>query len=535
MDSKNRRQNLYLPILLSLVLTLGLLVGIKMPHPQQPSGVVIYPKGNKLDQILSYIVQNYVDSVNVNTLENAAIPAILKKLDPHTVYIPASEVAQVNEPLRGNFDGIGISFNMPDDTVIVISVIHGGPSERIGIKPGDRIIKINDSLVAGQHVDQNDIVKMLKGPRGTKVTVSILRKDVPELLQFEITRDKIPLKSVDIAYMINDSIGYIKVSKFARTTNNETESALNTLESRGMKKLILDLRSNGGGYLDAAIHVADQFLPKGKLIVYTMGRNQQKQMVYARNDGLFMSGQLVVLIDEWTASASEIVAGAIQDNDRGTIIGRRSFGKGLVQEPFILRDGSVLRLTVARYYTPTGRCIQKPYNKGVEEYYNDINERYLKGEFEYADSIHFPDSLKYTTPGGKTVYGGGGIMPDIFVPMDTSGISRYFLKVRNKGLIYRYALQYTDRHRDKLQNYKTADALEAYLDKQNLLHSFIRYAKQKGVAPDTEGITVSKDLLLTQIKAYIGRDVLDDAGFYPIIRNVDTTLKRAIKYLETGS
>ena len=535
MDYQNKKQNLYLPVLLSLVLALGLLIGIKLPRPQQPSGVVIYPKGNKLDQILTYISQNYVDSVNINNLEEAAIPAILKKLDPHTVYIPAKEVAAVNEPLQGNFDGIGISFNMPDDTVIVVSVIHGGPSERIGIKAGDRIIRINDSLVAGQHINQNDIVKMLKGPRGTKVNVSVMRKGVPELLQFEITRAKIPLKSVDIAYMINDSIGYIKISKFARTTPKELEVALASLDGQGMKKLILDLRSNGGGYLDAAIHVADQFLPKGKLIVYTMGRNHQKQMVYAKNDGLFMTGDLVVLIDEWTASASEIVAGAIQDNDRGTIIGRRSFGKGLVQEPFILRDGSVLRLTVARYYTPTGRCIQKPYSKGIAEYYNDINERYLKGEFENADSIHFPDSLKYTTPGGKTVYGGGGIMPDIFVPMDTTGISKFYLTVRNKGLIYRFALEYTDQHRDKLQTFKTVDSLKSYLDQQHLLSAFVHYARQKGVVPAKKDLSVSGDILLTQIEAYIGRDVLDDAGFYPIIRNIDTTLKRAVKYLETGS
>jgi len=535
MNSGNRKQNVYLPILLSVVLTLGLLIGIKLPRPQQSSGMIIYPKGNKLNQILTYIVQNYVDSVNINTLEAAAIPAILKKLDPHTVYIPANEVAQVNEPLQGNFDGIGISFTMPNDTVIIISVIHGGPSERIGIKPGDRIIKINDSLIAGQHIDQNNIVKMLKGPRGTKVKVSILRKKVPKLLQFEITRDKIPLKSVDIAYMINDSIGYIKISKFARTTAQETEQSLKNLEARGMKKLILDLRSNGGGYLDAAIHVADQFLPKGNLIVYTMGRNHQKQMVYAKNDGLFITGNLVVLIDEWSASASEIVAGAIQDNDRGTIIGRRSFGKGLVQEPFILRDGSVLRLTVARYYTPTGRCIQKPYNKGIEEYYNDINERYIKGEFKYADSIHFPDSLKYTTPGGKTVYGGGGIMPDIFVPMDTTGVSKYFLEVHNKGLIYRFALHYTDQHREKLQSFKKASALESYLDQQDLLSLFLRYAKQKGITPVSKDINISRSLLLTQIKAYIGRDILDYAGFYPIILKIDTTLRKAIKYLETRS
>ena len=533
MDNQ-KKQNLYLPLLLSLVLVLGLTIGIFLPSPKKPSGVVIYPRESKVDQVLTYIRQDYVDSVDINHLEETAIPAMLKDLDPHSVYIPASEVAQVNEPLRGNFDGIGISFNMPDDTIIVMSVIHGGPSERVGLKAGDRIIRVDDSLVAGQHIDQNDIVKMLRGPRGTKVAVAIKRKGVDSLLTFEITRDKIPLKSVDIAYMVTDNIGYIKISKFARTTNEEFLQAFDRLMESPIPptKLIVDLRGNGGGYLDAAIHIADQFLPKGKLIVYTMGRNKRKQMVYAKNDGVFTTGELVMLIDEWSASASEIVAGAIQDNDRGTIIGRRSFGKGLVQEPFILRDGSVLRLTVARYYTPSGRCIQKPYNKGIEEYYNDINERFIKGEFESADSIHFPDSLKYTTPGGKTVYGGGGIMPDIFVPLDTTGMTPYFMKVRNLGLIYRFALAYTDQHREKLETFKDVKALEQYLNEQDLLQAFVSYAKKKGVKPVQKEIDGAKKLLLTQIKAYIGRDVMDDPGFYPIIREIDAALQRAISYLQ---
>jgi carboxyl-terminal processing protease len=519
-------------LLLSAVLVTGLIIGLFLPSPKKPSGVMIYPRETKIDQVLTYIRQDYVDSVDVDHLQEVAIPAMLKDLDPHTVYIPAREVAKVNEPLRGNFDGIGISFNMPDDTIIVMSVIHGGPSERVGIKAGDRIITIDDSLVAGQHIDQNDIVKMLRGPRGTKVTVGIQRKGVDHLLKFEITRDKIPLKSVDVAYMITDSIGYIKISKFARTTNDEFIKAFDRLKEEGLEKLIVDLRGNGGGYLDAAIHIADQFLPKGKLIVYTMGRNKRKQMVYAKNDGVFTTGELVMLIDEWSASASEIVAGAIQDNDRGTIIGRRSFGKGLVQEPFILRDGSVLRLTVARYYTPSGRCIQKPYNKGVDEYYNDINERFMKGEFESADSIHLPDSLKYTTPGGKTVYGGGGIMPDIFVPLDTTGMTPFFVKVRNLGLIYRFALAYTDQHREKLESFKDVKALEQYLDRQNLLEDFIRYAKNKGVTPGKKDLAESRKLILTQIKAYIGRDVMDDAGFYPIIREIDATVQRAVTFLQ---
>ncbi len=532
MMSENKKTNLYLPLLLSVVLTVGLIIGLFLPSPRKPAGVTIYPHQSKIDQVITYIRQDYVDSVDVVHLEEVAIPAMLKDLDPHTVYIPAREVAQVNEPLRGNFDGIGISFNMPDDTVIVMSVIHGGPSERVGIKAGDRIITIDDSLVAGQHIDQNDIVKMLRGPRGTKVMVGIKRKGADHLLKFEITRDKIPLKSVDIAYMITDSIGYIKISKFARTTNEEFMKAFEQLKENGLEKLIVDLRGNGGGYLDAAIHIADQFLPKGKLIVYTMGRNKRKQMVYAKNDGVFTTGELVMLIDEWSASASEIVAGAIQDNDRGTIIGRRSFGKGLVQEPFILRDGSVLRLTVARYYTPSGRCIQKPYNKGVEEYYNDINERFMKGEFESADSIHFPDSLKYTTPGGKTVYGGGGIMPDIFVPLDTTGMTPYFMKVRNMGLIYRFALAYTDQHREKLESFQDVKALEDYLDRQDLLPAFIRYVEEKGVSPVKKDISLSRKLIITQIKAYIGRDVMDDAGFYPIIREIDATVQRAVTYLQ---
>ena len=533
MMAEKRQHNRFLPFLLSLILTVGLVIGMFLPSPKKPSGVVIYPHQSKVDQVLTFIRQDYVDSVDIDHLEEIAIPAMLKDLDPHSVYIPADQVAQVNEPLRGNFDGIGISFNMPDDTVIVMSVIHGGPSEKVGIKAGDRIITINDSLVAGQHIDQNDIVKMLRGPRGTKVTVGIKRKGVDKLLTFEITRGKIPLKSVDIAYMVADSIGYIKISKFARTTNEEFIKNFEQLKEQGLKKLIIDLRGNGGGYLDAAIHIADQFLPKGKLIVYTMGRNKRKQMVYARNDGLFTHGDLVILIDEWSASASEIVAGAIQDNDRGTIIGRRSFGKGLVQEPFILRDGSVLRLTVARYYTPAGRCIQKPYNKGIDEYYNDINERFMNGEFESADSIHFPDSLKYKTVGGRTVYGGGGIMPDIFVPLDTSGMSPYFMKVRNLGLIYRFALTYADNHRERLERFTSFRALENYLDKQDLLEAFIRYAKTKGVPPDKKGIATSKHLLITHIKAYIGRDIMDDAGFYPIISEIDTTLQRAVSYLQS--
>ncbi|NOY38008.1 MAG: S41 family peptidase [Chlorobi bacterium] len=529
-----KRQNIYLPLLFALILILGIFVGRKLPHPEQHPGVMIYPRESKLDQVLQYIQLAYVDSVNLTHIEENAIPTILENLDPHSVYIPARQVQQVNEPLEGNFDGIGVSFNMPYDTVIIITVIAGGPSEKVGIRPGDRIITINDSVVAGRHIDQNDIVKMLKGPRGTSVRVGIQRKNTPALIDFNITRDKIPLKSVDVAYMISDSTGFIKISKFARTTAHEFEKALEDLESKGMDHLILDLRGNSGGYLDAAINVANQLLDKGTLIVYTQGRTKPKEMVYAKADGLFTKGKLVVLIDEWSASASEIVAGAIQDNDRGTIIGRRSFGKGLVQEPFILQDGSVLRLTVARYYTPTGRCIQKPYTNGIADYYQDIHERFVNGEFEYADSIHFPDSLRYTTPGGKTVYGGGGIMPDIFVPMDTTGITDFFVKSRNLGLIYRFALSYTDQYREQLSTYKKVTVLNQFLLKQNLFNRFLVFTEKNGIHASRDDIQASKNLIETQIRAYIARNILDNDGFYPIIQEVDKTLLRAISYMNRG-
>lgn len=529
------KQKIFLPVLLSVILVAGIFLGSILPRPEKHSGVMIYPKESKLDQILQYIQLAYVDSVNLSSIEDNAIPGILKNLDPHSVYIPAQQVEQVNEPLQGNFDGIGVSFNMPDDTVIIITVISGGPSEKVGIRPGDRIITINDSVVAGKRIDQDDIVKMLKGPRGTTVKVGIQRKHEPDLLHFIITRDKIPLKSVDVAYMINDSTGFIKISKFARTTPHEFSDALNNLEESGMSSLILDLRGNNGGYLDAAIEVANHLLKKGTIIVYTEGRTKPRETIFARNDGLFTQGKLVVLIDEWSASASEIVAGAIQDNDRGTIIGRRSFGKGLVQEPFILQDGSVLRLTVARYYTPTGRCIQKPYNNGIEKYYEDIHDRYANGEFQYSDSIHFPDSLKYTTPAGKIVYGGGGIMPDIFVPIDTVGITDFFLHLRNRGLIYRFALDYTDQYREQLSKYTDVSALDQELQKRNLFNRFLVYTEQNGVHASADEIKTSRKLIDVQIRAYIARNILDDNGFYPIIQEVDKTLLTAIRYLNGSS
>jgi carboxyl-terminal processing protease len=417
---------------------------------------------------------------------------------------------------------------MTDDTVAIINTIPNGPSEMVGIMAGDRIIMVDDSLVAGVNMPSDDIVRMLKGPKNTVVKVTIYRRGEPELLDFEITRDDIPIYSVDVAYKVDEHTGYIKISQFAQTTYHEFMQAVESLKSQGTEKLIIDLRGNGGGIMEAATMIADEFLEEGQLIVYTEGRSRPRENDFATSRGGLKEDKVVVLIDETSASASEILAGAIQDNDRGLVIGRRSFGKGLVQEEMRFSDGSALRLTVARYYTPTGRSIQRPYENGKEDYYHDFSERWRRGEFEYRDSIKFDDSQKFYTPGGKVVYGGGGIMPDVFVPLDTSGVSDYYNKVRSLGLMYRFAFYYTDGHRSSLDQFSTAGEIENYLDDQNLMPQFVQYAREKGVQPDYDDIRISEHLLLKTIKAYVARNIIDNAGFYPIIADLDQTLKVAI-------
>lgn len=531
MNYNNSKRNVIIPLIIGVSIALGVIIGKYFPgEDSTPAHSSIRSRNDKLNSILNIIESSYVDSVNRNDLVDAAIPAMLKKLDPHTIYIPAKDLARANEPLQGNFEGIGISFSLLTDTILVISTIPGGPSEKLGLLPGDKILYVNDSLVAGRNIGDEKIMGMLKGPRGTVVNVKILRPGHKELIPFEITRDKIPMYSVDVDYMINNNIGYIRINNFAMTTYDEFMKGLRELKGKGMTSLILDLRGNSGGIMEAAIDVANQFLNEGQLIVYTKGRTQPRTEARATGKGEFETGKLVVLIDEWSASASEILAGALQDNDRGTIIGRRSFGKGLVQEPVPFSDGSGMRLTIARYYTPTGRSIQKPYNNGFDKYYNDLNQRFSHGEFEVSDSIHFSDSLKFTTPGGKIVYGGGGIMPDKFVPVDTSGVSPYFLKVRS--LIYRYALQYTEANRETLKKYTESGEMEKFLDKQPLLDQFVKYAATTGIKKDPKGLKVSGNIIHTQIKAYIARNILDNKGFYPIWEEIDTTLKYAIDYLK---
>jgi carboxyl-terminal processing protease len=531
MNYNNSKKIVFLPIVLGIAVALGILIGRFLPADNDISQHSnIRSRNDKLNSILNIIESNYVDSVNRNDLVETAIPAILKKLDPHSVYIPAKDLARSNEPLQGNFEGIGISFSMLTDTILVISTIPGGPSEKLGLLPGDKILYVNDSLVAGRHIIDEKIMGMLKGPRGTMVKIKVLRNGQKDLIPFEITRDKIPIYSVDVDYMVNDSIGYIKINTFAMTTYDEFMKGLRELKEHGMTSLILDLRGNSGGIMEAAINIADQFLKEGQLIVYTKGRASPRSEAKATGKGEFETGNLVVLIDEWSASASEILAGALQDNDRGTIIGRRSFGKGLVQEPIPFSDGSGMRLTIARYYTPTGRSIQKSYKEGYDKYYADLNERYTHGEFEIPDSIHFSDSLKFTTPGGKTVYGGGGIMPDKFVPVDTSGVSPYFLKIRS--YIYRFALKYTENNRELLKKYTETGEMEKYLDKQALLDQFVQFASANGIKKDPVGIKISGEIIHTQIEAYIARNILDNKGFYPIWERIDTTLKYAIDYLK---
>ncbi len=531
MQKRNNRRAVIIPVIIAVSIAAGVILGWYLPSGSHADQRERPSPSGKIGTLMQLIGTRYVDDVDMAEIEETALPAILRGLDPHSVYIPARDLSRANEQIAGNFDGIGITFNMITDTLLVISTVPGGPSERVGIMAGDKIIYVNDSIIAGVSIPDETVIGMLRGPRGTKVEVSVERRGVDELMTFEITRDQIPITTVDVAYMMTPETGYIKVTSFSMTTFNEFVTALRELKNKGMERLILDLRGNSGGVMDAATRMADQFLSDGSMIVYTEGRAFPRDDIKATRGGEFLEGDLVVLIDEFSASASEIVAGAIQDNDRGTVIGRRSFGKGLVQEPIMFRDGSGLRLTIARYYTPSGRSIQKPYGDGYEEYYNDLNERFLRGELRDADSIRFADSLQYTTKGGRVVFGGGGIMPDIFVPVDTTGVSDYFLAVRNSGIITRFSLYYTENNRESLSRIDTAEEMVSYLKSRNLLNSFVAYAESAGVAADPEGIKTSGEVIEIQLMAYIARNILNNRGFYPIWERLDNTLLKALEYI----
>ncbi len=485
--------------------------------------------GTVLDRIQKY----YVDSTNQEMLVEDAIKGLLKELDPHSSYLTPKEVEEMNEPLQGNFEGIGVSFNILNDTVYIISPISGGPSEKSGILSGDRIIKVNGKNIAGISITNDQVFSLLKGKKGTKVNLSILRKG-EGIVEFEVVRDKIPIYSVDASYDAGDGIGYIKLNRFSMTTMEEFQKALKNLKERNIKNLILDLTGNGGGYLDVAISLADQFLENNKLVLYTQGVNSPKQEYYSTREGSFEKGHLVILIDEGSASASEIVTGAIQDWDRGIIVGRRSYGKGLVQKQMPLPDRSMIRLTVAKYYTPTGRLIQKPYKMNRDEYDKDLLNRYMNGEMAHKDSIHFPDSLKfYTLKNTRLVYGGGGIMPDYFVSIDTSYYSDYYRQVIRKGLLNRFVLQYVDIRRSELhETYPDfASFKKSFELNDDFVTRFYSYAAENGVPKNDKEIALSGNQIQLLLKSYVARDLWSNNEFFEIINDSDPKFETAMNIL----
>lgn len=525
----NKRNPVFYPLILAVTLALGVLIGSSFHRrPLSPVSRDSAP-GNKLNHIIELIESAYVDTINTAEIVENSIPALLENLDPHTTYIPAREMQGVEEEMQGNFSGIGVQFSIQEDTIMIVDVISGGPSSKLGILAGDRIVEVNDTLVAGTGIKNEEVLKLLRGKKGTHVKVTIQRKGFRNNLEFDITRGEIPIYSVDVSYMIDDHTGFIKISRFAEQTYQEFTRAMEKLDKAGASRIIVDLRGNPGGYLTAVIRMVNDFLEKGETILYTQGKSQPKKVYTANARNAWADKSLFLLIDEFSASASEIFAGAIQDNDRGIVIGRRSFGKGLVQEQIPFADGSAIRLTVARYYTPSGRSIQKSYEEGNERYFEDLFARMEHGEFSSADSIQFADSLRYQTKKGRTVYGGGGIMPDFFVPADTSGNSDYFERLYQKQLVYQYAFQYSDQHRETLTKLGGAMDIAAYLDKVGILNSFVGFAASRGVPADQEGLRLSGVVIATQLKAYIARNILGEEGFYPIIRDIDKTLLKAIE------
>ncbi len=498
----------------------------------------ISAQGNKFSYLIEVMKANYVDSINESALNEAAVKAAVKELDPHSVYMPADEVKEMNEPLVGKFEGIGIQFNILNDTIMVAQTIPGGPSEKLGIMAGDRIVKIDGNNVANVKIKNNDVLKKLRGDKGTKVNVTIFRRNTKDLLDYTITRDKIPLFSVEAAYMVTPEIGYIKVDRFAEGTADEFKAALAKLKAKGLKSLVLDLQDNGGGYLNVAVALADVFLNDHKRIVYTRGRTSTPEDYYATDGGEFEKGKLAILINEYSASASEIVTGAIQDWDRGLVLGVRSFGKGLVQKAYTLPDGSAVRLTVAKYYTPSGRCIQKPYEKGDEEdYAMDMTNRYKHGEFSNADSIHIGDTLKYYTNLKRVVYGGGGIVPDVFVPIDTTMNSPYYRDLLRKGVLNEFTLTYTDNNRKALlTEYPTIDAFKNnFKIDTKMTDEFFAFADKHEVHLDSTGYTTSGVLIRTEIKALIARDLWDSDAFFEVISDLNHPLTKAIEAIQNNT
>ena len=534
MDSNQKSR--YIPIIIAVSIVAGIFIGTfyanRFSGSRKETGA-IGNYSNKLNGLLRIIDDQYVDTVNMSDLIEDAMPQILGELDPHSSYIPAKDLQAVNDDLRGSFSGIGVQFTIQQDTIHISDVIAGGPSEKVGIMPGDRIVEIDDSAFVGKIVTNNESMKRLKGPKGSEVKLGIVRQGEKEILHFTIIRGDIPNKSIKAAYMINDKFGYINIEKFSETTYPEMLISLAKLHQENCQGIIIDLRGNTGGYMGPAIQMVNEFLPKGRLIVYTEGRKAPRENYPSNGTGSSQQMPLIVLLDEGSASASEIFAGAIQDNDRGTIIGRRSFGKGLVQQPIEFNDGSAIRLTIARYYTPSGRCIQKPYQKGKDEQYEmDLLTRYEHGEFFSQDSIKQDESHIFYTSLGRPVYGGGGIMPDIFVPQDTTGMTSYFRMAVNRGLTIQFSFQYTDRNRQKLQKYTNAEDLLKYLKTQNILEKFAQFAESKGLKRRNILMYQSKELFDRNLYGNIIYNMLNMEEYLKYLNQSDKTVLKALEILE---
>lgn len=526
-NSKKKSGNAFTPFLYATVLAFGVMLGYVINTATTSKQSLFNQRYDKVEDILNYISLKYVDTINKADLTDKTIDKMLSNLDPHSVYIPAQDLSEVNESLEGNFQGIGIEFFIVQDTITVVTAIPGGPSELVGIKAGDRIIKINDTIVAGVKVKDTDVKKKLRGPKDTQVKVGVLRSGKKDLLDFNITRNTIPLYSVDAAYMINSTVGYIKINNFSSTTHQEFVEKLAELKDKGMQELVIDLRGNPGGYLQAATAMADELISGEKLLVYTEGKAYPRQDYNARRPGMFEQGKISVLIDQGSASASEILAGAIQDWDRGVIVGRTSFGKGLVQEQYDLRDGSALRLTVARYYTPSGRSIQRPYDKGNEDYYNQVYERYMRGEFVHEDTIASKDTTIYKTKNGRRVYGGGGIRPDVFVPVDTSADNEYFYTVRS--YVPEFVYKYSSQHPGIQDSYKTKEEFrKAFVITDAMLNEFYTYATGAGLKRNEAKDAKIKEKLKLNIEAFIAKQTWRLDGYYYIMNETDNVVNTAV-------
>ena len=524
----------FIPFIIAVSIIAGIMIGIYYTDRfSNGKSNVINASSNKLNALLRIIDDQYVDTVNMADLIEEAMPQILGELDPHSSYIAAKDMEEMTADLRGSFSGIGIQFTIQQDTIHINSVIAGGPSEKVGLMAGDRIVEVDDSAFVGKIVTNNEAMKKLKGPKGSEVKLGIFRHGEKDILHFTIIRGDIPVKSVDAAYMLNEKFGYIKINKFGETTYPEMLISLAKLHQESCKGIVIDLRGNTGGYMGAAVQMVNEFLPKGQLIVYTEGRKAARENYFSNGTGSSQEIPVIVLVDEGSASASEIFAGAIQDNDRGTIIGRRSFGKGLVQQPIDFSDGSAIRLTIARYHTPSGRCIQKPYNKGKDENYElDILTRYEHGEFFSQDSIKQDESHIYYTSLGRPVYGGGGIMPDIFVPQDTTGVTSYFSMAVNRGLILQFAFQYTDQNRQALQKYNSSETLLKYLKNQNILEKFARFAESKGLKRRNILMYKSQKLFERNLYGNIIYNMLDMEDYLKYLNQQDPTVLKALEVLE---